>query len=189
MRMLRVPYIYLPHKHLFGLRVMSVKLLKIIHDVHHDIPNHEWFEPHVPVYMYHPSFLRWVYAKVTTELARRGYSVRKLDDKLIQLKSRPLSEWLPPTEDEIAEDVAWLLQQWKHKLLPGGERLPRSYVELAERIYGHTPEQEACARVADSSGRHRDADFGWYYLQGQEASQVCDDSLAKGVRRSRYGAT
>lgn len=186
MRMLRVPYVYLPHRHLFGLRVMSVKLLNIIHDIHHDTPNEEWDDPQVAVYMYHPSFLRWVYAKASTELARRSYPVRKLENRLIQLRSRPLVEWLPPTEDEIAEDIAWLIQQWKYRLLPGGEKLPLNYIELVEKKYGYSPEQASRERVDWLSGRHRDSDSGWYYLKGEEASQVADDSLGQGVRRRSY---
>jgi len=185
-RFVRVPYVYLATRQLLSFRLMTIRLLGIIHDVHNDIPNPDWDDPLVPVYMYHPSFLKWSHAKATSELLRRGYKPGKLADRLVQVKSRPLAEWLPPTDDEIAEDLAWLIQQWKQRLLPGGEKIPASYIDLLKEKYGYGPEQAACERVDWLSGRHRDSDSGWYHLQGEEASQVCDNSLGKGVRCRRY---
>lgn len=179
-----MPYVYLPTTQVRMLRLSSLRLLAIIHDVHHDIPNVDWHFPQVKFYMYYPSYLRWVYAKSTTELAARGVKVRKLmEDRFMRLRSRNISDFIPPTDAEIAEDVVWLLEKWKWKYFPGGKSLPINYIELAKEVYGYTPKQAAYQRIDEVSGHHRDADRGWYQPQGEEAAQVCGYTLGKGVRR------
>lgn len=184
MRLVRVPYIYLPSIQVRCLRLSALRLLAIIHDVHHSIPNVDWYHPQVKYYMYYPSYLRWVYAKSTTELLNRGNKPKRLmEDRFMRLKSRNISDFIPPTDAEIAEDVVWLLEKWKWQYFPGGIPLPINYVELAKEVYGYTPKQAAYQRIDEVSRHHRDADRGWYHPQGEEAAQVRGSAVGKGFRR------
>jgi hypothetical protein len=168
-----------------ALRVSCLRLLAIIHDVHHDIPNKDWHHPQVKFYMYYPSFLRWVYVKSTEEMKRRDLKPKDLlQDKFIALRSRNISDFIPPNDAEIAEDVVWLLEKWKWKYFPGGTPLPISYIELVKELYGYNPKQESSKRVDQVSGHHRDADREWYHLEGEAAAQVAGYPLGEGVRRS-----
>ena len=168
MRLVRVPYYYLPDGHLTALYLSSYRLLHIVRDVHHNRPNKDWHHPQVKAFMYHPSFLRWVFTKAKSERLARGIiSKAILDDEIIKLKSKPLLEFVPPTEQELAEDIVWLLEKWRRHYSPTGQLLPQSYIELAKALYGYTPHEAALKRIEPSTGRHRDADSGWYYLESE----------------------
>lgn len=184
MRLVRIPYYYLPTVQVTALRLSAIRLLHIVHDIHHSIPNPDWHYYQVKYYMYHPSFLRWVYAKSTTELKARGRQPKKLlEDRFMRLRSRNISEFIPPNDAEIAEDIVWLLEKWKYRYFPGGRSLPLSYVELVKDKYGYNPKQAACERIDEVSGYHRDADREWYQPQGEEAAQVRGSAVGKGIRR------
>lgn len=183
MRFVRVPYVYLPDVQVRMLYSFSNMLLKVIHDVHHDIPNEKWRLPYVKAFMYHPSFIRWVFVKSKKEMIRRGVDAKiSLSDAVIQLKSKPLAEFVPATEADLAQDVVWLLDNWKGYRSPGGSNLPWSYVELTKEHYGYTPQQAALERVDQVSGRHRDSDSDWYYLEDQEKAQIDRNSLGSRIR-------
>lgn len=168
MRMVRLPYFYLPDGHVTALYASSYRLLCIINDVHHNRPNVDWDFPQVKPFMYHPAFLRWVFAKSKAERLRRGLPVYViLNDEIMNLKSRPLEEFVPPTEQELAEDVVWLLEKWRRHYSPTGQLLPQSYIELVELYYGYTPQQAAVQRIDTATGRHRDADSGWYHTESE----------------------
>lgn len=186
MRFVRVPYFYLPDAHVMKHYTLSHMLLNVIHDIHNEIPNEKWYLDHVKAFMYHPSFIRWVFVKSKAELVKRGVNARlSLSEGVIRLKSRPLAEFIPPTPADLAADVVWLLGEWKYRLLPGGINLPMSYVELARQHYGYTPEQAARERVDQVPGSPCDADRDWYNPQGEEASQIDRNSVGGGVRRRR----
>lgn len=183
MRLIRVPYIYLPTAQVTKLIIDSILFLGIISDVHNGISNSGWCRPEIKNYMYHSSFLRWVFLKASAELAKRGRPIRrKLDNRLLCLQSRKLSEFVPPTDAEIAEDVVWLLEQWKYRYLPGGRHLPFSYIELAQSFYDYSPQQAAYERIEQISGHSRDADREWYNCQGEEEAQVAGNPVGKNIR-------
>ena len=171
MRLVRLPYYYLPDGHLNALYLSSYRLLHIIRDVHYNRPNVDWDYPQVKAFMYHPSFVRWVFAKSKIERLTRGIiSHATLDDEIVKLRSRPLREFIPPSEQELAEDIVWLLEKWRRRYSPTGRHLPQSYIELTEKFYGYTPHEASLQRVEQFAGRHRDADSGWYYLAGETSS-------------------
>lgn len=158
-------------------------LLNVIHDVHNGIPNQHWHLPYVKSFMYHPSFIRWVFVRAKAEEEKRGNKPKLfLRKEIIFLRSNPLSDFLPPTDADIAEDVVWLLDNWKLKVKTGGVKLPQSYVELARTFYGYIPEQASCERVEYLPGGHRDADRGWYDLTHQEKAQIDLHSVAHTFR-------
>ncbi|MAE81344.1 MAG: hypothetical protein CMB80_01320 [Flammeovirgaceae bacterium] len=172
MRLVRVPFIYLPDNHVRALYLSSYRLIKIIHDVHHNIPNADWHHDQVKAFMYYPSFVRWVFDKSKFEFSKRGFRCKIiLDDALRSLRSYPLSHFIPPTEQELAEDIVWLLYKWRTRYSPGGQKLPQSYSQLSEKYHGYSAEQAAIERVDQVPGRHRDADRGWYYTQSEEATE------------------
>ena len=187
MRYVRIPYCYMTDFYVVMACVRSVWLLDIIYDVHHDIPNVKWHLPYVKAFMYHPSFLRWCHVKSAAECDARKINHPNLKEKHINMLSRPLSEFVPPTDAEIAEDVVWLLQQWAAKPHKGGQKLPYSYVELAIQHYGYHPEPAAEARIAQSAGGHRDADRDWYLCSSEEAAKVNPHPMAGRVRRGADG--
>ena len=178
MRFVRVPYFYLPDTQVRQLYILSNMLLGVIHDVHHDVPNEKWMLPYVKAFMYHPSFIRWVFVKAKKELIQRKFNCNlNLPESVIQLQSRPLAEFVPPTNADLAADVVWLLGTWKTKLFPGGINLPMSYVELAKQHYGYTPQEAARERVDQVPGRSCDADREWFVPQGEEATQIDRNSM------------
>lgn len=160
-----------------AIRLTSITLIEIIYRIHNDLPAKNWHIDPVSHFMYHPSFLRWVHAKSTTELKRRGKQTRMLDSKFATLRSRPLSELVPPDDDGIADDVCWVMQHWEPELFDGGQKIPESYLDPVRKKYAYKPKEAALERIDFISGRHRDSDRGWYCCQGEEASVVCDNSL------------
>jgi len=183
MRFIRVPYIYLPTSQIASLYSYSYGLLKIIHDVHHEIPNDKWRLPYVKAFMYHASFVRWVFVKSKKELVKRGTEAKvELSEAIIRLKSKPLSEFVPPTDADIAEDIVWLLESWKTRYCQGGIHLPMSYVELAKNHYGYSPQGAANERIEHFSGSHRDADREWYHLENEEQKTINPNSVGSNLR-------
>lgn len=187
MRIVTIPYFYLPSRQLITIRLSCIRLLGIIHDIHHDIPNKDWNLKFLDVYLYHPSFLRWAYVKSRNELARRtNCKSSKLDLRFVKLRSRKLSDFVPPNDRDLAEDVVWLLKSWQKYYDKTGAKIPKNYIEVMQKHYDYEPKEEASKRIDELSGRHRDADRGWYQCQGEEASEVCDNSLDSDLRRSGY---
>ena len=183
MRYVRVPYYYLPDTQVRKIASLSHWLLGVVHDVHHDIPNEKWDNPYVKSFMYHPSFLRWCFVKSSKELRKRNLELSiELAPEVIQLRSRPLSEFIPPTDRDLADDVVWLLDSWTRTKNVGGELLPRSYVELAARYHDYTPQQAANQRVAWAAGGHRDSDRDWYHCQGEEEAIVNPYPVDRNIR-------
>lgn len=165
MRLVRLPYYYLPDGHVNALYLSSIRLLNIVADIHHERPNPDWHHPQVKAFMYYPAFLRWVFDKSKAEKLNRGLPANyTLSSELLDLKSRALRDFVPPTEQEIGEDVVWLCDKWRRRYSPTGKLLPYSYIELTETLYGYSPQQSAVQRIDFSSGRHRDSDSGWYLI-------------------------
>lgn len=188
MRLVRVPYFYLPNLHVVPLHASAYRLLLIIHDIHHGIPNKDWDYPQVKAFMYHPSFLRWVFLKARCEmLARKMNPKVLLPKRLIGLKSRSLSDFIPPTDTELAEDVVWLLLRWQTRLRPGGKKLPQSYVDLALNSYGDCVRKASHERVDENSGHHRDYDREWYNFQSERYAAICNGQVGEVDRIHRDG--
>jgi hypothetical protein len=124
--------------------------------------------PEVKAYLYHPLFMVWVYKKAFNELVERSWKPKViLSDEILTMKSKSIEGLLPPSDADLAEDVVWCLETWRQGASVGGQKLPKNYVELAERYYGYTPQEQAVERVEQSEGRHRDADREWYFSQGR----------------------
>lgn len=167
MRYLRIPYYYLPTYLLLKHLNFSRIALNVIHDIHHDIPNKKWWIKSARAYMYYPIFLCWVHAKARRELRRRKTkpSVTTLVEnhdlrpEILKLRTKPLSDFIPPKDDDLAADVVWLLD---YKYTKEGMNLPYSYLELARQYYGDEVDERSHQGIDYAQGSHRDADRGWY---------------------------
>jgi len=166
MRFLRIPYIYLSTKPLSFVHGKTHGVLKVIHDIHHNIPNPGHIDPSVRHFLYYADFVKWVHDKSADEIAKRGINHQSpLSEGIRNLRSRSLGYFLPPTDKEIADDVVYLLELWKlGKFDQSGQKLPWSYVELANRIYGYNPDKAALPGIGDVSGHHYHSDAGWYQI-------------------------
>ena len=169
MRIIRIPYIYLSDRQLKGINIYSFQSLKIIYDIHHDIPNMYHSQLMARAYQYYPGFLVWAHITASIELLKRKCHVWKdLPSKFYQLKTRDISAFLPPNDNEISKDVVFLLEQWKAPWYHhGGIKLPLSYIKLAQRLHGYSPEQSSLQRVDTIPGVDYNSDRGWYRIQSK----------------------
>ena len=164
---MRIPYRYLGDGQLWWMHRYTYIMLKTIHHIHNDIP-HEWHRnPTARHYQYHPSFLVWVHGKSSAELQLRGSNTIDMKPEFRALRSRSIEEFLPPSDIEIADDVVYLLDTWKDGWPDGGNRLPYSYLELAQQIYGYNANKASLEGVGEIPGPHRHSDDGWYQFQSE----------------------
>jgi len=162
---MRIPHYYIPSSLLLRVHAYTHFLLPIIRDIHLDIANQCHWNRNVRHYQYYPSFLIWVHDKAVTELTSRGVNHKSpLDETIRKLKSRSLSYFLPPTANEIAEDVVYMLEHCKKHFSESGRKLPLSYLTLARDTYGYSPNETSLQRVEQVSGHHYHNDSGWYYI-------------------------
>ncbi len=119
--------------------------------------------------MYYPVFLFWVHVKAQRALLSRKpnhaptqsrASKRRLKKGVMGLRTKPLSHFIPPKDDDLAADVVWLLDYDGNK---EGMNLPYSYLELAKQYYGNEVNERTHQGIGHAQGAHRDADRGWYY--------------------------
>ena len=165
MRVFRIPYVYIGTQQLKGMHYKLHAKLNIIRDIHLGIPNLFHDDKCVRHYQYYPSFLRWSHDKAVAELLARGEKHHSpLSDDICNLKSRSLDYFLPPTDMEIAEDVVYLVERWKYGRYPGGQKLPWSYLQLAQNVYGYSPKESALEGIGELSGHHYHNDAGWYHV-------------------------
>lgn len=169
MRYLRIPYHYLPYGLVWSHYVFSAYTLNVIHDIHHDIPNEGWYIKSAGGYMYYPAFMYWVHAKARRAIVARRSSCKatmrrisknRLKDGVMQLRTKPLSHFIPPKDADLAADVVWLLDYTGNK---GDMKLPYSYLELARHYYGNEVNERSHQGIDRTQGSHRDADRDWYY--------------------------
>lgn len=187
MRYIRIPYRYLSDFDLESTYAYSGFLLRLIRDLHHDIPNEKMMKPavrpHVEAYMYHASFIRWIFVRSYDEQIRRNrYLPFDIGEDIINLRSRSISDFLPPKDNDIADDVVYLFQQWSEYERYGGEPIPRSYLDLAKAFHGYDPPERTCERIDDLSGRHYKDDTGWYRITSEEEAKINNNPLAARVR-------
>lgn len=163
MRILRIPYYYISVGMVRGMHAKLHAAIRVVHDIHNDIPNINNDNEIARTYLYHASFLRWAHDKVAQEMVARGFNHQSpLPEEYLKLRSRRISEILPPTDDEIAQEAIILLEMYRKPGRFGRIKLPHSYVELAEQFYGYTPSEASLQGVDSVSGHHRDNDAGWY---------------------------
>jgi len=159
-----VPYIYLPTNQVAGIAAVCYRYLSIIKDIHNGVPNRDSTIKNVRPYIYHPSVLSFLLNKSINEYASRK-RINKTRWKLSELKlrSRPISEMLPPKEEILVSHLISLFWRWKGKLLPGGKKIPKSYLDLIRKYdASYNPEGEACKRIDFLSESHYNDDRWWY---------------------------
>lgn len=169
MRIIRIPYWYLSDNDLRQLYSTANNYLKVIYSLHHHEPTeYGQLLSRVKHFMYHPSFLIWVFDKGKQEMIDRGMKPQiVLSDGIRNLRSRRLSEFIPPDDAEIAEDVVCLLERWSIAIRPGGKKLPSSYVDLAKEHYDYNPDKACYQRIDQDTWHDHHSDSGWYRIQGQ----------------------
>ena len=120
-------------------------------------------------YMYHPIFVYWVYIKAKRRLkviipkdhrSRGVVDATKFTDGVMQMGTRPLSDFIPPKDTDLAADTVWLLDYEGNK---DGMSLPFNYLELARQHYGNEVNERSQQGIARSKGAHRDSDRDWYF--------------------------
>lgn len=172
MRFVRIPYKYLPDGFLTWLRSKSFSLLIIISDIHNNRPNNKWRIPGVSDLLYHPSFLCWVHIKANQELRSRGKKVKLLlSEEMKSLRSKPLSDLIPPSDAEIAEDIVWFFESRAFHF-KGGQKFPLFYLRLANKYYDYVPNEAAQARIDETAGYNCDIERRWYSYSCQDEKGI-----------------
>jgi hypothetical protein len=166
-RMYRIPYCYLTNFEVWSINIYAWLYLETIRDIHNDIPNPFHRRSAVRTYQYYPSFLRWCFWKSVAEIERRGIAEINvaLDASVTNLKSRRLADFIPPDDEGIAADVVFMMKA--NELQPENMRsvaakLPVSYLNLAESIYGYTTDETHQSRICELSQAPIDFDADWY---------------------------
>lgn len=188
-RYLRLPFKYLDMPLLNDISKNTWTCLKSLYNIHNNQPATHWWIPGVKMFLYHPSFARWMYEKLRVELLVRGKHIPKLDEKFKTLKSRSLAEFVPPTDTEIAEDVVWLCEYWRFRKNQnefGREKLPSSYLDLARKLYGYEIKGQIGSGIELVPGFSCYLDRGWYFTESEEAAQLNNDLVEAYLRGGSY---
>ena len=166
-RLYRIPYCYLTDFEVKAIYITAETNLDVVYNIHNDIPDERHRLTFARAYQYHPSFLVWLFDKSHQEMKKRNLPPIRMDlhPRFRSLKSKPLSDFVPPTPEAIADDVVYSLEMyqlipeyWKKNFTP----FPYSYIELAEKVHGYHPKEESHPRIGPVSGPSYHADAGWY---------------------------
>src|SRR5688572_6457204 len=118
-------------------------------------------------YLYHAELLKWTYMKGATVLKQRHqkFCQEPLWSSLQVLKSRPLSEVLPPSEKQLALETIGLFELLGEMPRADLNLLAVSYLSLAKKYYhGFEPQARATARIEYFCVVDFSVGEGWYYV-------------------------
>lgn len=185
-RFLRVPYFYLTCLECSNIRFSAMKISDMIGRIHHGIPLSRYPDD-VIAYMNHISFVRWTFDKSHAEIIKRGIGhqrdgwFKERINKVRALKSLGIEDFLPPTEENIAEDLIWLLEKYaERKSAPdkvlsldvGGTPFPRSYLNLIKKFYKYDVPKDSLCRIDFNSTRSYESDIDWYFAGSPEITST-----------------
>lgn len=169
-RFFRIPYKYITDILLVNIIKRSSSLtrnIRMLHDNRIDL-SFNFNDRDIKAYMACPAFLVLCRKLAVCELQKRklafDFRVRWYEEDCY---TRPLSDWLPPTDKDMADDALWLLNKLQYSYSRQRTKIPQSYVTLIQKYYhGYTPPPAVNERIDTVSGTIYHADRHWYRVQG-----------------------